>query len=45
MQGVLEFLQWFEVQNQILQWVVIVIAFAFLILVARTSSRWLGGKK
>lgn len=45
MQGVQEFLAWFEVQHEAVQWVVIAVGFLFLIVCARTASRWLGGKR
>jgi hypothetical protein len=43
--GVQEFLQWFETQSQTVQTVTVLVAFALLLLVARTASRWAGGKK
>ena len=45
MKGIQEFLQWMNDQNDVVQTVIALAAFALLIAFARTTSRWLGGKK
>lgn len=45
MKGVQEFLAWLNDQNDVVQTVTVVVAFALLIVCASTLSRWLGGKK
>lgn len=44
MQGVEEFLDWMNNQDDVVQTVVVLAAFAALIVFATTVSRWLGGK-
>lgn len=44
MKGVQEFLEWFATVDPVWQVVVALSCYVFLIVVARTFSRWLGGK-